>query len=161
MNTMMGVKWTGALAIVISGGALAAVLAQEEPAGFSQALPGTIKWTAHPVVSGAQIAILVGDPTKAGPFVMRVRLPPNTRVPPHTHPDTRTYTVLVGELKLGLGEKYDPATLRTFPAGGFYRLPAKVPHSQASGPSEAIVQIESVGPTSTDFVNPLDDPRKR
>ena len=65
--------------------------------------------------------------------MVRVRLPPSTRIPPHTHPDTRTYTVLAGELKLGLGEKYDPATLRTFLREGFYRLPAKVPHFQASG----------------------------
>jgi hypothetical protein len=36
-----------------------------------------------------------------------------------------------------------------------------VAHFQASGSVETIVQIESIGPTSTDFVNPADAPVKQ
>jgi hypothetical protein len=80
---------------------------------------------------------------------------------PHTHPEARTYTVLRGEWKLGLGAKYDTAVLRSFPPGSLYRLPARAPHFQASGATETIVQIDSVGPSTTDFLDPLDDPRKK
>ncbi|MBB4232828.1 hypothetical protein GGD56_006727 [Rhizobium mongolense] len=37
--------------------------------------------------NGAQIAVLVGDPSKAGDtVVLRAKFPPNYQVPPHTHP---------------------------------------------------------------------------
>jgi hypothetical protein len=32
-------------------------------------------------------------------------------------------------------------------------LPAKLPHFQAAGPEGAVVQIESIGATSTDFID--------
>jgi len=40
-------------------------------------------------------------------------------------------------------------------------LPARVPHFQAAGPAGAVVQIESIGPTSTDFIEPADAKRPR
>jgi len=128
--------------------------------GFVKVLPSEIKWTPEPAAPGVELAILLGDPNKQGPFVVRVRLPADTRVMPHTHPVPRTYSVLAGEWKLGFGETYDPAKLQTFPAGSLYRLPAKVPHYQATGSAETIIEIHAVGPSRTDFVNPLDDPRK-
>jgi hypothetical protein len=51
-----------------------------------------------------------------------------------------------------VGDKFDPANLRSYRAGSLYRLPARVPHFQATGPEGAVVQIESIGPTSTDFI---------
>ena len=42
--------------------------------------------------------------------------------------------------------------LRSYKAGSLYRLPARVPHFQATGAAGAVVQIESIGPTSTDFI---------
>ena len=42
--------------------------------------------------------------------------------------------------------------LLSYPAGSMYRLPANVAHFQAAGPSGAVVQIESIGPTRTDFI---------
>ena len=80
-----------------------------------------------------QVATLLGDPDKPVPIVTRVKLPPDTNVMPHTHPNARTYTVLAGEGKLGFGEKFEAEKLLTFPAGSVYRLPAGVPHFQATG----------------------------
>jgi quercetin dioxygenase-like cupin family protein len=127
-------------------------LGQAVPEGFSRVLVNEITWLPNPAVRGGELAILLGDPNRSGPLVVRVKFAPNIAVPPHTHPDARTYTVLSGEWRLGFGEKFDPAALRTFPAGSLYRLPAGVPHFQASGSSETIVQIESIGPTRTDFL---------
>jgi hypothetical protein len=122
--------------------------------------PDQIQWKPHPSVPGGEFAILLGNPREPQPLIVRVKLPPNTRFMPHTHPEARTYTVLAGEWKLGLGEQFDPAKLRSYPAGSMYRLSARVPHFQATGPTETIVQIESIGPTSTDFLNPADKPKQ-
>jgi ketosteroid isomerase-like protein/quercetin dioxygenase-like cupin family protein len=133
---------------------------EARPAGFTAILPDEIKWQPEPGLPGVQVATLLGDPDKQVPIVTRVKLPPNTNVMPHTHPNARTYTVLAGEWKLGFGEKFEPENLRTFPAGSVYRLPAEVPHFQATGEEGALIQIESIGPTRTDYLKPPDDPRK-
>src|ERR1700745_4409933 len=83
--------------------ALLADAAQDEPPGFAQVLPSAIKWVPSPVVPGTYRAVLLGNPDEAGPFVMRVKVPPGTRIMPHTHRDERVYTVLAGERKRGLG----------------------------------------------------------
>jgi uncharacterized RmlC-like cupin family protein len=104
------------------------------------------------IVRGGKLAILLGKPNKLGPLVDRVKLPAHCKIMPHTHPDARTYTVLSGDGKLGFGDRYDSKALRTFPAGSLYRLPARLAHFQATGSRETIVQIESIGPTSADFL---------
>jgi len=57
-------------------------------------LPDALVWKDNPnIPKGGQVAILVGDPTKAGEVVVqRVKLPPNYQVPPHTHPYAETVT---------------------------------------------------------------------
>jgi quercetin dioxygenase-like cupin family protein len=134
---------------------------EHDPPGFVQVTPIDIKWLPNPAVPGSQVAILFGNPQDAGPLAIRVKFPPGAKVMPHTHGEPRTYTVLAGEWKLGFGVKFDIARLRSFPPGSNYRLPANVPHFQATGDVETIVQIESVAPSSTDFINPLDDLRKK
>jgi uncharacterized RmlC-like cupin family protein len=121
-------------------------------AGFVEVPVDQVKWQAHPAIRGAEYAVLLGKPSEAGPLIVRVKLPANAQVLPHTHPEARTYTVLAGEWKLGFGSRYDAAALKAYSAGSMYRLPAKVPHFQSAGPQGAVVQIESIGPTSTDFV---------
>src|SRR5262245_28404369 len=133
----------------------------DEPSGFAQVLPSSIKWIPSPVVPGTYHAVLLGNPDKPGPFVMRVKAPPGTRIMPHTHRDERVYTDLAGEWKPGFGEKFDAGKLMTFPAGSVYRLPANVAHFQATGQSETIVQINSVGPSTTEFINPSDGVQKK
>jgi quercetin dioxygenase-like cupin family protein len=161
MMSKARVKLVFALALTSSSVVLSAASDGDEPPGFVQVLPSEIKWLPSPVVPGAQRAVLLGNPEQAGPFVMRVKVPPGARIMPHTHPEARTYTVLAGEWKLGFGDKYDPGKLRSFPVGAVYRLPANVPHFQATGQVETIVQIDGLGPSGHDYLNPLDDPRKR
>jgi len=141
--------------------ALLADASQDEPPGFAQILPRAIKWIPSPVVPGTYRAVLLGNPDEAGPFVMRVKAPPGTRIMPHTHREERVYTVLAGEWKLGFGEKFDAGKLMTFPEGSVYRLPANVPHFQATGQSETIIQINAVGPSTTEFLNPSDGVPKK
>jgi len=71
--------------------------------------------------SGAETAVLYGDPTKAGLYVMRLRLPAGAKVLPHIHPEeVRTLTVISGTLYFGFGEKWDESKLKAYPAGTFF-----------------------------------------
>jgi quercetin dioxygenase-like cupin family protein len=134
--------------------------AQNPPPDFVQVLPQDVQWKPHPIVPGGHIAVLLGDPTKEGPYAVRMRFPPNSRVQPHTHPEARSYTVLAGEWKLGFGEQFNEANLRSFPAGSLYRLPADVAHYQASGNVETVIQIQGRGPSATVFVKPASPPEE-
>jgi len=139
--------------VVLTPGAGAQV---QTPPNFVAVLPGEIQWKPHPIVPGGHIAVLLGDPSGEGPYAVRMRFPPNSRVLPHTHPEARSYTVLAGEWKLGFGESFDPATMRSYPAGSLYRLPANVAHYQGSGAEETVIQIQARGPSATNFIKPAD-----
>lgn len=131
-----------------------ALQAQNAPPDFVAVRPQDVQWKPHPIVPGAHIAVLLGDPAKEGPYAVRMRFPPNSRVQPHSHPEARSYTVLTGEWKLGFGERFDEAKLQAYLAGSLYRLPANVAHFQVSGDAETVIQIQARGPSATVFVKP-------
>src|SRR5438874_1841789 len=64
--------------------------------------PAEIKWQAGPasIPPGAKLALLEGDPTKDGPFVMRLKLPDGYRIPPHTHAKPERLTVISGTFNI-------------------------------------------------------------
>src|SRR6266404_5440920 len=97
----------GAL-IALAGSALA-----QEAMKAATVTPDALVWKDNPALpKGAQVAILVGDPTKAGEVVVqRVKLPANYQVPPHTHPYAETVTLLSGSAGFGMGEKSDKGGL--------------------------------------------------
>jgi quercetin dioxygenase-like cupin family protein len=155
------------LGAIVSASAVAGSLppvasqSNQLPSGFAEMRPADLKWVPNPAVSGGQTAIVFGDPTKPVAYAIRVRIPPGARVMPHTHPETRTYTVLAGEWKLGFGRVFDATALRSYPAGSVYRLPAGIPHFQAADMPDTVVQIEGTGPSATIYIDPRDDPRKK
>jgi quercetin dioxygenase-like cupin family protein len=153
-------RWSAIVALWImtasmaTSGASSGELMKDEVEGFVLVRPEEIQWISNNDVPGVEAAILLGDPQRPGPLIVRVKLAANLRIEPHTHPDARTYTVLSGEWQLGFGDKFDAQKLRAYGQGSLYRLPAKVPHFQAAGPHGTTIQIESIGPSSTDFLNP-------
>ena len=96
--------------------------------------------------AGWQSAVRAGDPSKRGPYVERVKLPPNATVPPHTHPDVENITVLwvcsasarARWLKSPRGRSHGRI---------LYQLPANTPHFAWAGLNGAVIQIHGVGPT--------------
>jgi quercetin dioxygenase-like cupin family protein len=124
--------------------------------------PDKLTWTANPAIpKGGQIAILVGDPTKAGETVVqRVLFPANYEVPPHTHPYAETVTVISGEVGFGMGEKLSK-TGQMLGVGAFLSNPAKHAHFVWTGGQPAIIQVQFVAPGGIDYINPADDPRKQ
>ncbi len=94
---------------------------------------------------GTQMAVLLGDPTKSGMYVMRLKLPAGAKFPPHVHGDTENVTVISGTLWVGLGKTVDESQMKALPAGTFASIPPNVPH-YAMAKEETVIQIEGIGP---------------
>ena len=60
-------------------------------------------------------------------------------------------------MRLGMGEKFDPAMLRDLPAGSYALLPKGKPHFNLYK-GETIIQLHGIGPYDINYVNPTDDP---
>jgi quercetin dioxygenase-like cupin family protein len=123
--------------------------------------PDQVPWADSPVIPGAKGAFLVGNPSQAEVTVLRVKLPPHCKHPPHNHPFAEVATVLSGRLGYGLGDAFDPSKGQMLEAGTFAVVPAKRSHYIWTEGEEAIVQVQFVGPFGIDYVNPADDPHKR
>ena len=108
---------------------------------------------------GAKLAVITGDPSKPGPFVIRVQFPAGYKVPPHWHPTDENVTVLSGTMALGMGEAWDDAKMQALPAGSYVVLPAEMRHSVMVR-TAATIQITGMGPFVVNYVNPADDPSK-
>jgi quercetin dioxygenase-like cupin family protein len=122
--------------------------------------PSELTWADAPpsLAPGAKMAVLEGDPSKKGPFTVRLQSPDGYKVPPHTHPTTERITVLSGSFHLGMGEKFDENAAHEMAPGSFAVLPAGMKHF-GSATGETILQISSEGPFQINYVNPADDPR--
>jgi quercetin dioxygenase-like cupin family protein len=122
--------------------------------------PDAIKWGPFPPGGpGAEIAVLSGNPQKEGPFVIRIRTPAGSRVPPHWHPTDEHVTVIEGPVGFGMGEKFDETAGREYPVGSYVFMPKTMRHF-AWNKGEAIVQVHGMGPFKVIFVNPADDPSR-
>lgn len=121
-----------------------------------------VKWGAAPptLPPGAQAAILMGSPAKAGPFVIRLKFPNGYTVRPHRHSKDEFLTIISGKFVVGAGEKLDRAAAKALPAGSFVHLPAEMPHF-AMAEGETVVQINGTGPFDVRYVDPKDDPRNK
>jgi quercetin dioxygenase-like cupin family protein len=120
----------------------------------------TVKWGPAPPVlpAGAQAAVLLGDPSKDGPFTIRLSAPDGYKVPPHFHPTTENVTVISGIFHVGAGDKLDTTKGDKLTAGGFVSLPAGMHHyAWTEGPT--VVQVHGTGPFAITYVNPADDPQ--
>jgi len=143
------------LALILFGAMLAATACTSA----QPVLPATFKWADTPR-PGFQIGVLEGDPTKAAPFTLRVKFPPNFQEPPHYHSYTQHVTVISGTYYSGRGDKFDMEKGNALPAGSFMVMPVDTRH-YAWTKEETVIQIHGVGPAGTTYVNPADDPRRK
>jgi hypothetical protein len=147
------------IATAVTGFLSLSALAQKAPEPFVAKNSSEMTFTPS-VLPGVTMTSIEGDPTQAGPFIYRARYSPNSKVAPHTHPNTEYVTVISGTFYLGQGEKFDEANGIELPAGSIGVIQAKVPHF-AFAKGEAIVQVHGVGPVSRTWVDPKDDPTKK
>jgi quercetin dioxygenase-like cupin family protein len=121
-----------------------------------------LEWRPFPAFPpAARLAVLVGDPTQAGPYVVRVKLPGGARLAPHKHPEDRIYTVISGVFYIGLGETFDEAKLTAHGPGEVIVLPGNQPHFHCARSGEYVTQVSAIGPLGLDYLDPKDDPRGR
>ena len=81
---------------------------QPGEAAFKSILPEDIDWkpfAAFPPT--VRLAVVVGQPSEPGPYVVRVKVPSGVKLMPHKHPEDRIYTVMSGVFYIGLGERFD------------------------------------------------------
>ena len=121
-----------------------------------------LKWMAGPpgLPSGAQMAVVSGDPGKKGMFVVEVKMPADYAVPAHWHPTNETVKVLSGKIGYGMSDKLVEKGAKHLTPGHSVTMKAKMHHWVfASGP--ATIQVSGMGPFAITYVDPKDDPRKK
>jgi quercetin dioxygenase-like cupin family protein len=134
---------------------------EDLPTGAVRLTADELKWKPLEVPKGAEITELVGSRSQPGPYIVRVKFPPNFTHYPHSHPDARTYTVISGTWYVGYGDKLDLTKLKALPAGSFHTEPANLNHFVITKDEGVIVQMTGIGPSGTKFVDPAHDPQKK
>ena len=108
--------------------------------------------------AGAQMAVVSGDPTKTGKFVLQLKMPTNYSVPAHWHPTDDKVTLVSGKLSYGMSDRLDKAAAQPLAEGASVTMKAKMHHWVLTGDG-ATVQVEAMGPFEITYVDPSTDPR--
>ena len=138
-----------------------ATLAVAESPTHTMVSPDQLKWNDVPSLPpGAKLAVIEGPLNEPSPFVFRLKLPANYRIPAHWHPAIEHVTVISGTFYMGMGDALDASQAMALPAGGAAIMQPKTNH-YAMTRDEVIVQVHGVGPWGITYVNSADDPRKK
>ncbi|CAI8879545.1 Cupin domain-containing protein [Pseudomonas sp. IT-P44] len=149
-------------ALIFTSATMSFVQAQPLPLDKVGALHSEdVEWRSFPAFpKEVKLAVLAGDPSKPAPYVVRVKVPNDTKLMPHTHPEDRIYTVMSGVFYIGFGTVFDPAKLVAYGPGSVVILPANTPHFHWAKSGEYISQVYGTGPLGLEYVDSQDDPRK-
>jgi quercetin dioxygenase-like cupin family protein len=94
-----------------------------------------------------KLAVISGDPTKAGPYTVRLQFPAGYRFPVHWHPTPENLTVVSGTFQLAMGNTANWSELKSYSPGDYIYMPPRHAHfggSTASGAS--VIQLHGQGP---------------
>jgi quercetin dioxygenase-like cupin family protein len=128
--------------------------ADKDKSGFVRVTPEDVKWTDRPGYDGVKFAVIQGDPTKPGVYVIRAKFSPGTMTRPHWHPEDRYVIVVQGTWYTGEGDDFAPDKTLPLKTGSFMLHPAKGHHFDGAKDEEVIVQIIGIGPSNTTLVHP-------
>lgn len=120
-----------------------------------------LKWADAPgaLPKGAEMAVVSGDPGKAGPFTIQLRMPARYVIRPHWHPTDEKVTLLSGKLVYDMARTIDRSKAKSMTVGKTVVMKAKTNHWVFTGDG-ATVRVSAMGPFKITYVNPKDDPRK-
>jgi hypothetical protein len=121
--------------------------AEPDPAVLSFELPDQIEWVDSE--RGISQAVLVGDPSQPGLYVLLAKWHPGNMSRPHFHPNDRYITVISGTWWLGTGDTFDPDSTYPVPAGTFVTHYANEIHYDGAKEEEAVLQIVGMGPATS------------
>jgi hypothetical protein len=133
------------VSVMLIGLASAGVSADLDPKAINIQMPKEIKWVRG---NGAETAVLVGDPSKPGLYVVLQKWLPHNNSHPHFHPNDRFITVISGTWWVGTGPKFDPDKTVPLPAGTFVTHFGKQIHYDGAKDSEAVLEIVGEGPAA-------------
>ena len=121
---------------------------------------GALKWGPGPDAfpKGAKMAVVSGDPAKAGPLVVQFSMPSGYKILPHFHPADESVTVKKGTLMVGMGDKFDATKAKQMKVGEKETIAAAM-HHYASTKGKTLIEVTTTGPFAMTYVNPKDDPR--
>ncbi|RTL38227.1 MAG: hypothetical protein EKK49_04945 [Rhodocyclaceae bacterium] len=137
--------------LLLAGGGLPHTVqaAGLDPRAVEYQLPQDIKWVRNAAGTSEQ-AVLFGDPSKPGPYVVRIKwLPGNNFSRPHFHNGDRFFAVLSGTWWVGTGDKFDPDATVPVTAGGYVIHHGGQVHYDGAKNEEAIIQVWGIGPVHT------------
>jgi quercetin dioxygenase-like cupin family protein len=156
----MKIKSCAAAAVFVAACMAAPLCAQ--PAQYHRIVtPDDLQWVdIGSLPPGAKIAVVEGNPNSEGIVTVRIKLPPNYRVPPHYHSTLERSTIMSGTLNIGMGDKFDMQKTSAMPVGTVLLMPPNMTHF-AWTKDEVIFQLNVMGPWTVTYVNPADDPRKK
>ena len=129
---------------------------ERDDLGFVRIYPEDVQWKELPGYNGLKYAVIEGDPSKEGIYVVRVKFPPGLMTRPHFHPEDRYAIVISGTWYTGTGDTFDPSTTVGLKPGTFMKHPAKGHHYDGAKDEEVVLQIIGYGPSGTVWLQPED-----
>lgn len=122
-------------------------------ADFLIVLTEKIEW--KEVDAGAKMAVVFGDPSKPGMYVIRAYFPPGVMSSPHFHGEDRHVIVVQGTWNAGTDDSWDPKATTPLRTGTYmFHKAGAVHYDGSAGDEGAIVQIVGMGPSKTTFLFP-------
>jgi len=112
-----------------------------------QIQPDQLRWVAGG--NGIQTAAVLGDPSKPGIYVTRLRFARGTRIAPHLHPDERVAVVLSGSMDFGYGDSFDESALTHMVAGSTWTEPPNTAHFALVKDEDIVIQVTGMGPSGS------------
>ena len=110
--------------------------------------PAEIKWVKNAAGTNESV-VLFGDPSKPGPYVVRLKWLPGNMSRPHFHPHDRFFVVLSGTWWMGTGEKFDPDSTVPVSAGTYVIHYGGKVHYDGAKDEETIIQVWGMGPATS------------
>ena len=129
---------------------------------FRAVLPEDVEWKRFPAFPpSVRLAVVLGEPSGPGQYVIRVKVPSGVRLMPHRHPEDRVYTVMSGVFYIGVGEEFDGDSVRAYPPGSVIVLPGDTAHFHWAKSGEHVTQVTAIGPLGLEYLDHGDDPREQ
>jgi quercetin dioxygenase-like cupin family protein len=149
------------ISVLAAAAGVALVLApgahgERDETGFVRIAPEEVQWKELPGYGGLQYAVIEGDPSKEGIYVVRVKFPPGVMTRPHYHPEDRHAIVIKGTWYTGTGDTFDPDSAVGLKPGTYMKHPGKAVHYDGAKDEEVILQLIGYGPSGTIWLRPED-----
>ena len=119
-----------------------------DPAIASYVEAKDIKWVPN-AAGTAESAVLYGDPSKPGLYIVRNKWKAGNMSRPHFHPNDRLIVVLSGTWWVGTGDVFDPASTVPMRAGTQVTHYAKKIHYDGAKDEDTFIQIHGMGPATS------------